>query len=68
MRRETRKRQWEDRRLNLFWRKNKTFTLGSEEMRKLPIRRNLGFGGVSTIRKQMKDGKRTERSGEPSMK
>ena len=59
----------EDRRLNLFWRKNKTFPLSSEEMRKLPMpKKRWSFGRVSTIRKQVKDGKRTETSGEPSTK
>ena len=43
MRREVRKRQWEDRRLNLFWRKNKTFPTqfgGDEET---PKEETLGF-------------------------
>ena len=61
MRREPKGRQREDRRLNLFWSKNKTFPTqfgGDEET--LDAKKRSHFGGASTIKKSAKDRKKTE--------
>ena len=52
MRQEAKKRQREDRRLNTFWRKNKTFPCSLEETTKPPSQRKLWpSGGQSTTRR-----------------
>ena len=69
MRREEKKRQREDRRLNLFWRRNKTFPGSLEVMRKPRVpKKRLTSGGASTTRRSAKDGKRTGTSEEPFTK
>ena len=52
MKQNAKRRQREDRRLNLFWRRNKTFPHSLEEQKKLQMRnKHSCSGGVSTIRK-----------------
>ena len=65
MRKEARRRQREDRRLDIFWRRNRTFPMQFGGNDDLMLEKHLSSGGGSTIKKSVKDGKRTGTSEDP---
>ena len=69
MRQDAKRRQREDRRLNLFWRRNKTFPakFGGDDETPDPKKRSTS-GGASTTKKRAKGGLMTGPSEKPSLK
>ena len=69
MRQDAKRRQKEDRRLNLFWRRNKTFPaqFGGEEDTPDPKKHSTS-GGASTTKKWAMDGEMTGPSEKHSLK